>query len=155
MRSYTIDLAADASRSMPLATVSAAPTHPPPRAPAATPGPEETESAAPEAATTPPAAATPAAAQEAEAPPKPKPAATEAPGGWYVQLGSFSRRDNAERLSRELTGKGYAVHISPTRGGSRELFRVRVGGTASREEAAALAARLRASGYQGALVPPS
>lgn len=151
MRSYTIDLAADAAARAPAAeSVSSAPT---PVAPAVAPVTEPASSAA--AADGPPESraalpALPAGGPGAEAG---RDAAATA-RGWAIQLGSFSSRANAQRLVRELGDKGYEAYVLPTRGGSRELFRVRVGSARTREEARALGGRLRSSGYDGTLVPP-
>ncbi|MEO8223564.1 MAG: SPOR domain-containing protein, partial [Gammaproteobacteria bacterium] len=32
-------------------------------------------------------------------------------GGWFVQLGSFSRRENADRLAADLKGKGFSASV--------------------------------------------
>lgn len=151
MRSYTIDLAADVAARAPAAET--VPPVPMPVAPAAAPVTEPAPSAA--AAAGPPGpgmepAAPPAGGPEAEAGHD----AAAAARGWAIQLGSFSSRANAQRLVRELGDKGYEAYVVPTRGGSRELFRVRVGSARTREEARTLGGRLRASGYEGALVPP-
>jgi DedD protein len=74
-------------------------------------------------------------------------------GGWVVQLGSFASRQNAERLARSLTGRGFRMSVSPARGGSRVLWRVRAGPAHDRAGAVHLAARLRALGHRGELLP--
>jgi cell division septation protein DedD len=75
-------------------------------------------------------------------------------GQWWTQLGSFSARDNAERLARDLRGKGYAVSVAKIRVGAKDLYRVRSGPVASREAAVALQARLAAAGHKSSLVAP-
>lgn len=99
-----------------------------------------------------PAADKPALAS-AESPRSDKPAAA-AGGNWWAQLGSFSSRDNAERLARELRAGGYQISVSPGRSNGKELFRVRAGPVGSREAAVALQARLAAAGHKAALVAP-
>lgn len=102
------------------------------------------QSPAPDPPLDPPAAAT------AEGPPAPaaEPAARSAPaapksGGWVVQLGSFSSKDNATALVEKLKGRGFAAFLAPLPGGDRPpAYRVRVGPTAGRQEAERLHARL-------------
>lgn len=72
---------------------------------------------------------------------------------WVVQLGSFASRQNAERLARSLAGRGFRVSVSPGRAGSRVLWRVRAGPARDRAGAQHLAARLRALGHHGELLP--
>jgi DedD protein len=94
----------------------------------------------------------PAAAPEPREVPEPQPARAAASGGWAVQLGSFASRDNAQRLVRELKGKGFPAFVLGGGGKSGKLYRVRVGPEADREAATALAAKLRAAGKAGAVV---
>lgn len=103
----------------------------------------------------PAATAPPKAAPVAE--PVPPPTALEAQtaaAGWWAQLGSFSSRDNAERLARSLRGAGFTVDVSRTRGAGKELHRVRAGPVASRDAAIALQGRLAALGHKASLVAP-
>jgi DedD protein len=165
MRRYTIDLDS-ANPTAPPADSPAAPSavvlpQPASEAPLAKPG----EAAAPSAAD-PPATAPqldtappPAAAQ---APPvvqvpaqKPAPAPPVERGSFVVQLGSFGSRDNADRLVRDMTAKGFTAFVAPIKSGGRELYRVRVGPTRDRAQAEALAAQLRRVGQSGAVVPIS
>jgi DedD protein len=117
---------------------------------------------APTPATTqaPPVQASPAAAPVAPATSAPRadtrpavkpPAAS--PGAFAVQLGSFSSRDNADRLVREMTAKGFAAFVAPiTSSNGRELYRVRVGPARDRAAAEALATQLRRIGQTGSIV---
>lgn len=78
------------------------------------------------------------------------------PASWSVQVGTFSNRDNAERLARDLVARGFEAFVAPFRSGSRELYRVRVSAGESRADAQAMSARLEAAGHgRTALVPPS
>jgi DedD protein len=128
-------------------------------APAAEP-PVATVSVAEQPATDQPAAEKPAAEKPAQASVDPlasgKPVAADsaAGGNWWAQLGSFSSRDNAERLARELRAAGYQISVSPSRTNGKELFRVRAGPVGSREAAVALQGRLAAIGHKAALVAP-
>jgi len=73
--------------------------------------------------------------------------------GWVVQLGSFASRQNAERLARSLESRGFRMSVSSARAGSRVLWRVRAGPARNHAAAVHLAARLRALGHRGELVP--
>ncbi len=72
-----------------------------------------------------------------------------------VQLGVFASRGNAERLVQELKGKGFRVSVAEVAGNGRKLFRVRAGPVSDRNAASDLAARLRAAGAPGSVVPRS
>lgn len=71
--------------------------------------------------------------------------------GWMIQLGVFAKRDNAERLAKQVKGKGFTVVVDRTSSGKR-LYRVRVGPESDRAAAVALRAKLGAAGYPGSLV---
>jgi len=72
-------------------------------------------------------------------PEKPKQAKTKplkpAPLAWVVQLGSFSKRDNAMRLRDKVRGKGYAAFVEKLATSSKVVYRVRVGPEIKRGEA--------------------
>lgn len=140
---------------------SAAPTSPPPAsAPAATTvSPPQTVATnpvptppKPEAVPPKPATSAPQATAQPETRPAPAPA-VPARGGFAVQLGSFVSKENAERLVREMTAKGFNAFVAPpiTTNG-RALYRVRVGPTRDRASAEALAAQLRRIGQKGSIV---
>jgi DedD protein len=82
---------------------------------------------------------------------KPAPAAVETAqrSGWAVQLGSFARRVNAQRLAGEVSAKGYEAYLLPMEKDGRTLYRVRVGPRSSREAAEQLAGELAKAGYKG------
>jgi len=168
LRRYTIDLDAQDGNGQPMAPASndapvalpevAAPMSAP--AERATPG--EAASPAP-AATNPmaptnnPAPTAPAPATTAPSPARPATVAASRaePGTFVVQLGSFGSRENAERLVRDMTAKGFATFIAPITSNGRELYRVRVGPTRDRASAEALAAELKRVGQSGSIVPIS
>ena len=81
--------------------------------------------------------------------------APAARGSFVVQLGSFGSRDNADRLVRDMTAKGFTAFVAPITSDGRELYRVRVGPTRDRAAAEALAAQLRRMGQSGSIVPIS
>ncbi len=91
-------------------------------------------------------------------PARPAPAQTAPPatkGNFVVQLGSFGSRDNADRLVRDMSAKGFKAFVAPIRSGGRDLYRVRVGPTPDRASAEALAADLKRVGQSGSIVPIS
>jgi DedD protein len=178
LRRYTIDLDGHAPASTIPPTNSPA-VELPPVAQRATPGevamPEvpvpETEvprTSAPPAAAPAPAVAAPNNVAAAEPKPAvetpaspvqsavaPHPAATNERGNFAVQLGSFGSRENADRLVRDMTAKGFTAFVAPITSGGRELYRVRVGPARDRSAAEALAAQLRRVGQSGSIVPIS
>ncbi len=80
-------------------------------------------------------------------------AATSTTGMWAVQLGSFSNRENAERLAADLRKQGFAAFLSGLATGSGQLHRVRIGPQKGRDDAEAMAARLQSAGHTGQVVP--
>ena len=180
VRTVTIDLATPeraAIARLPPAAVPATPPAAPATSPPAESPPEprlapESAAAAPAEPVTatlerpspgPPAvAAKPAAAPGAAAPAAtsiaapPRPSAIAHRGeAWVVQLGSFARRENAERLASNLRAKSYSAFVSEFRGSGRVLFRVRVGPEQDRARADAIAARLAREGHRGSVAPES
>ncbi|MBC8027795.1 MAG: SPOR domain-containing protein [Steroidobacteraceae bacterium] len=174
LRSYTIDIDAPAKPAQAGQVPEAAVELPTPSAStpmampgeAAVPEPETPEPATPAAvvpmavASVPAPARAPTSAPETEATsparaPTPPAAAPAASGGFAVQLGSFSSRDNANRLVREMTAKGFAAFVAPITSNGRELFRVRVGPARDRAGAEALATQLRRIGQTGSIVSVS
>jgi DedD protein len=120
--------------------------------PRATPPAAAAAPATPPSAPRPAASAAPAPARADTPRPAPAPAAT-ARGAFAVQLGSFVSKENADRLAREMTAKGFNAFVAPpvmTNG--RALYRVRVGPTRDRASAEALAAQLRRVGQVGSIV---
>lgn len=76
-------------------------------------------------------------------------------GGFAVQLGTFGKRENADRLARDMTTKGFSAFVVPTNTNGHELFRVRVGPARDRAAAEALAEQLKRAGQSGSIVPIS
>ncbi len=83
----------------------------------------------------------------------PEPAAASTTGMWAVQLGSFSNKENAERLASELRKQQYAAFISEVSTGSGQMHRVRIGPQKDRASAEQMAARLAKVGHEGKVVP--
>ena len=78
---------------------------------------------------------------------------TSPTGMWAVQLGSFSERENAERLAVELKELKFAAFLSQSPSESGGLHRVRIGPLKDRESADAMAERLQKVGHKGQVVP--
>lgn len=108
-------------------------------APSVSPAPVTDSTAQPDAAPSPTAAAAPPSAVAAPAP----------SGQWAVQVGSFSSRANADRLSEWCREQGYGVRALAGQDGDRTLYRVRVGPYASRADARSAVAELALLGQSG------
>ncbi len=78
---------------------------------------------------------------------------TSPTGMWAVQLGSFSERENAERLAVELKELKFAAFLSQSPSESGNLHRVRIGPLKDRASADAMAERLQKAGHEGRVVP--
>lgn len=117
------------------------------------PKPEPAKPSAPKAE---PVKAEPPRARLAEAPKAAAKAEPSAPakGGWAWQVGSFASRENAERLARELKGKGFAATVSDSTSKGKRLWRVRVGPEPDRAAAVALGTRLKSAGQSGGAPVP-
>jgi len=81
------------------------------------------------------------------------PPAASTTGMWAVQLGSFSNKENAEKLAADLRKQGYAAFLSQLTTNSGQLHRVRIGPQKDRESAEAMAGRLSKVGHKGQVVP--
>ena len=94
-----------------------------------------------------PEPSSPAAVEPAPLPPSAVAPATA--GRWAVQVGSFSSRANADRLSEWCREQGYGVKVLAGQDGARTLYRVRVGPYASRVDARSAVAELALLGQSG------
>lgn len=79
--------------------------------------------------------------------------AASATGMWAVQIGSFSNKENADRLAAGLREQGYAAFISQVQTDEGELHRVRIGPQKDRASAEAVAAKLATDNIDGQVVP--
>lgn len=132
LRSYTINL--DAAVTQPPIGIEPETAAPPASA--------KTEPAMPPVASTAPAANAIGSATTDTAP------ANAVRAGWVVQLGTFTRRENAERMARDAAKKGLRLVVAGP--DDRGLFRVRSTSIfQDRQSAAALQERLKALGYPG------
>jgi DedD protein len=114
----------------------------------APPSPAPAESKPPAAEKKPETEASPAPAETPE-----QPASASTTGMWAVQLGSFSNKENAERLAADLRDQGFAAFLSQLPTDAGQLQRVRVGPQKDRDTAEAVAAQLAKAGHEGRVVP--
>lgn len=98
-----------------------------------------------------PAQSTPAqASAPATAPSTTQPAT----GGWWVQLGSFSSEQNAQKLARDLRARGFSIEVARVKAGGADMHRVRAGPVKDRAAAADLKNRIGSSARDARLVGP-
>lgn len=149
LRSYTIDLRNNAPPVVPAgAPPATGPAAAAPAAPAAQPRPAD---ASPPQAL--PAAPQPQpqqpsqqpSQQRPQQPPKP-PVAAHPAGHWVVQVGTFSRRDFAERMVKQLRAKGFAVVAAGP--DDHGMFRVRSASLGTRAGAEALRQKMAQRGLR-------
>src|SRR5580704_10075180 len=171
VRTIIVDLSNNPKNSAPLqspseATAPAAVTTPTPAPVVPPPAPAQSsaQSAAPTSA--PPAASSPQAIARTSsaAPPRiaraPAPSSNAAPpaahaapaGNWSVQLGLFSKRENAERMVNEAKAKGFGAAISGP--DAKGQFHVHVTGLTDRNAAAAMVQKMKGEGLPAAVVAP-
>ena len=163
MHRYTIELDSQRAQSAPTAPAPAPSVALPPVTTPMNPSPQLAapgEAAAPEVSPAPPAEAAtkpvvPVARPSNVPASTPAPTSIAKPGSFVVQLGTFGKRENADRLARDMTAKGFAAFVTPTTSNGHELYRVRVGPTRDRASAEALAVELRRAGQSGSIVPIS
>ncbi|MEP6656137.1 MAG: SPOR domain-containing protein [Betaproteobacteria bacterium] len=72
---------------------------------------------------------------------------------FVVQLAAFSDDKGANALASKLKRNGYAAFTEPIHTRRGTLFRVRVGGYASREAAGSAREKLKGEGYSGIVAP--
>jgi DedD protein len=76
-------------------------------------------------------------------------------GRFYVQVLALRDQRAAAEVIRSLETKGYGVRLFSEREGQGTLYKVRVGGYATREQAEAARDGLREAGHPGAFVWPT
>jgi len=97
---------------------------------------------------------TPAVKRDEPAPvPVAAPPRVSSTGMWAVQLGSFSNKENADKLAADLRKQGYAAFLSQLQTDGGQLHRVRIGPQKDRDSAEAMAKRLLKVGHKGQVVP--
>jgi DedD protein len=107
--------------------------------------------AAPSAPSAPAPAAPAPTAAKSDAGPEPQPAAAAAPiaDGFVVQLAAFTDDKGANALAARLKKAGYAAYTEPVQTSRGTLYRVRVGGYATRDAAVAAREQLKGEGHSG------
>ena len=139
--SAAVTTPASAAVTLPTATVppvTMSTTAPAP-APARAPAPVSTSASAPKPAPT----LTAAAAVPAS---KSEPTGASTPLLWTVQVGTFSRRDYAERMVKQVRAKGFVVMVAGP--DERGLYRVRSASVNTRASAEALRQKMVAQGLK-------
>lgn len=103
-------------------------------------------------------------ANEEPRPPEPRPADQKAAAqavsavpadplsAWAVQVGSFTSKENADRLSETLKEGGYRAFVTRATDQGKTFYRVRVGPEQQRARAEALAQRLQKDGQKTAVL---
>jgi DedD protein len=130
------------------AEIPTAPSPAPSGAAASAPAPTST---APGKSLAKPAATRPAPVESAAH----SPISTGHGGSWSVQLGSFASRANADNLTRQVKGQGFAAFVLTGGSGTSVRYRVRVGPLIDRESAERMAAKLKSVGHVGSVVSPT
>lgn len=91
----------------------------------------------------------PAETPAATAKPAPKATAAAAGRGFAVQVGSFSRRENASTMVRQAARKGVQLVVAGP--DDRGFFRVRSPVVRTRQEAVSLQQKLQSQGFKGSV----
>jgi cell division septation protein DedD len=94
-----------------------------------------------------PAPVRPAPPRPADVAPPPAARSAPATGGFVVQVGSFTKRENASLMVKQAARKG--VRLTVAGPDDRGIFRVRSTVVRTRQEAVALQEKLQAQGYKG------
>lgn len=103
---------------------------------------------------TPPSAASARSAPKANKGSLSRSDADQGLGAWVVQVGSFSRQDNALSLRDTLRGKGFNAFVEQASTSAGTVFRVDVGPMVKRSDADAMRAKLDAQMHLKGLVTP-
>jgi tetratricopeptide (TPR) repeat protein len=72
---------------------------------------------------------------------------------FFVQVGAFSSRRNADKLARKLQIAGYSVGVAFSESKHGPVHKVRVGSFSSRDDARAAAKKLSRQGYPTKVIP--
>lgn len=73
-------------------------------------------------------------------------------GRWAVQVGTFSKEANAQRLAKQLGDQGRSAFVMPVKSGGATLYRVRIGPMKDRASAEATLRDVKASSPGAAVV---
>jgi len=91
----------------------------------------------------------PTMSMQAEAPAAAPSSAVLNADGFVVQLAAFADDKGANALANKLKKNGYAAYVQAVETSRGTLWRVRVGGYATRQQADAARAALKSEGYNG------
>jgi DedD protein len=96
----------------------------------------------------------PTAAAPARTPQRPLASGGDAPTSarWAVQVGTFSKQANAERLAKQLRDRGQSAFVMPVKSGAATMYRVRIGPMQDRASAEATLRDVKASSPGAAIV---
>lgn len=105
------------------------------------------------------AAANDAATPEPQSAPPPAAiaSAVEPPpdrSGWSVQLGAFGEKANADQLARRVSTYGFDAYVAEFRSNGATMYRVRVGGFATENQADAAASSISAHSIPARVISP-
>ena len=152
-KTQTVVLDRDRTEPVPAATAPQQPQADDGKPAETTPPPDTSQAARQPPPASPPEDTTAPAPSGNAAPPVSVAPATSTTGMWAVQLGSFSNKDNAEKLAADLRKQGYAAFLSQLQTSNGVMHRVRIGPQKDRESAEAMATRLGKVGHDGKVVP--
>lgn len=96
--------------------------------------------------------ATPAPPASAATKPGTAPAATADPYVYYVQVGAYTRNEDAEQQRAKLAMQGFSAKVYEREQSGRVVFRVRIGPLDGRDEAEGLQRKVEAAGMEANLV---
>jgi len=79
-------------------------------------------------------------------------AASPTAAGYFVQVGAFSKKANAERLAKNLKTKGFSSSLDSKTVNRKTVHVVRIGGFANSDKAQSAQSRLIREGYKKAFI---
>ncbi|MDQ7826284.1 MAG: SPOR domain-containing protein [Candidatus Eremiobacteraeota bacterium] len=74
------------------------------------------------------------------------------PANYDLQMGSFSRSDNADKMVDELKKKGYSAKIEKVKDGDREFYKVKLDNVGSPGKAQEQAGKLKQDGFDAIII---
>lgn len=102
----------------------------------------------------PASASTTGTSSSSSAAPAPSAKASAAPLTYYVQVGAYTRSEDAETQRAKLAMNGLTARISERDQGGKPIYRVRLGPFPSRDDAEAVRDQAASSGYSEASLVP-
>ena len=71
---------------------------------------------------------------------------------FMLQVGTFSSRENAEKLRNDLRGKGYTTHVYEETVDGKTVFPVRIGPEAEKDRIESIRKKLAKAGTEGFII---